>query len=133
MLADVGEHGGLQEPDDVLARCNVSAETCRADINLRNLDPGLLGLPDLEIEQIPDGAAVIDLRTLAEFKTWHVDDALHLEFGTALHASPNFDPSQTYVLYCEIGLKSAHLAELMRAQGLTAYHVPGGLRTLKRD
>ena len=36
-------------------------------------------------------------------------------------------------LMCEIGLKSAHLAELMRAHGLTAYHVPGGIRTLKRS
>ena len=103
----------------------------RTVFNLRNLDTGQLGLPDLEIEHIPADATVVDLRTLAEFKTWHVDDALHLEFGTALQAYPNFDWSQTYVLYCEIGLKSAHLAELMRAQGLTAYHVPGGIRTLK--
>jgi len=105
----------------------------RTTFNLRNLDAGQLGLPDLEMEQIPAGATVVDLRTLAEFKTWHVDDALHLEFGTALQAYPNFDRNPTYVLYCEIGLKSAHLAELMRAQGLTAYHVPGGLRTLKRS
>ncbi len=104
----------------------------RTIFNLRNLDAGQLGLPDLEIEHIPAGAAVVDLRTRAEFQTWHVEGALHLEFGTALQAYPNFDRSQTYVLYCEIGLKSAHLAELMRAQGLTAYHVPGGLRTLKR-
>ncbi len=104
----------------------------RTIFDLRNLDAGQLGLPDLEIEHIPAGAAVVDLRSRAEFQTWHVEGALHLEFGTALQAYPNFDRSQTYVLYCEIGLKSAHLAELMRAQGLTAYHVPGGLRTLKR-
>jgi rhodanese-related sulfurtransferase len=36
------------------------------------------------------------------------------------------------VLYCEIGLKSAHLAEFMRKEGLHAFHVPGGLKTLKK-
>jgi len=104
----------------------------RRIFNLQNLEAGQLGLPDLEMEKIPAGATVVDLRTLAEFKTWHVDDALHLEFGKALESYPNFDRSLTYVLYCEIGLKSAHLAELMREGGLTAYHVPGGIRTLKR-
>ena len=108
------------------------AVTDRTTFNLRNLDTGQLGLPDLEIDHIPAGATVIDLRTIAEFKSWHVDNALHLEFGTALQSYPSFDRSQRYVLYCEIGLKSAHLAELMRTQGLTAYHVPGGIRTLKR-
>ena len=43
-----------------------------------------------------------------------------------------FDPSQRYVLYCEWGLKSAHLADLMRRAGLAARHVSGGVRELRR-
>ncbi len=41
-----------------------------------------------------------------------------------------FDPEQEYVLYCEFGLKSGHLAELMRANGLRATHFAGGLKAL---
>ena len=37
-----------------------------------------------------------------------------------------------YVLVCELGLKSAHLAELMREAGLRASHFRGGTRALRR-
>jgi rhodanese-related sulfurtransferase len=33
---------------------------------------------------------------------------------------------------CAFGLKSAHLAELMRKQGLDAYHFRGGTSALKK-
>ena len=46
--------------------------------------------------------------------------------------TPAFDPGQRYVLYCEFGLKSAHLADLMRRAGLDARHVSGGLREVRR-
>ena len=99
--------------------------------DLRDLEVEKLGLPDLEIGSIPDDATVIDLRTKAEYEAWHAPNALHLEFSRALRAYPSFDRGLTYVLYCEIGLKSAHLAELMRAAELTAYHIPAGVQTLR--
>jgi thiamine biosynthesis protein ThiI len=75
---------------------------------------------------------VIDLRTKPEYQSWHWPDALRLDFGQALKTYASFDRNQTYVLYCEIGLKSAHLAEFMRKEGLSAFHIPGGLKTLKK-
>ncbi len=75
---------------------------------------------------------MIDLRTKSEFASWHWPDALQLDFAHALRTYTSFDRDKTYVLYCEIGLKSAHLAELMRKEGLRAFHVPGGLRAVRR-
>jgi thiamine biosynthesis protein ThiI len=75
---------------------------------------------------------VIDLRSKQEYQGWHWPNALRLDFSQALKTYPNFDRGQTYVLYCEIGLKSAHLAELMRKEGREAFHVPGGTRTLRK-
>jgi thiamine biosynthesis protein ThiI len=86
----------------------------------------------LDLEQIPPGATAIDLRSRAEFDAWHAPDALHLPFPQALRAWPGFDRAQRYVLYCEIGLKSAHLAEQMREGGFEARHVRGGVRRLRR-
>jgi hypothetical protein len=34
------------------------------------------------------------------------------------------------VVVCEVGLKSAHLAETMRAGGLAAFQLRGGIRRL---
>jgi rhodanese-related sulfurtransferase len=84
------------------------------------------------VNRIPESATVIDLRSKPEYQGWHWPDALHLDFAQALKTYANFDRNKTYVLYCEIGLKSAHLAEFMRKEGLQAFHIPGGLKTLKK-
>ena len=34
------------------------------------------------------------------------------------------------MLYCEFGLKSGHLAERMRVEGMEASHFAGGLKAL---
>lgn len=108
------------------------AVEARRILELRALDPRELALPHLDLERIPEGAIAIDLRSRAEYQSWHAPGALHLEFTHAQRAWPSFDPLQRYVLYCEIGLKSAHLAEQMRAADFDASHIRGGLRTLRR-
>jgi thiamine biosynthesis protein ThiI len=109
-----------------------AAVAARKTFKLRELDLETLGIADLEIHRIPAGATVIDLRSKSEHQDWHWPEALQLDFGQALNAYAKFDRSKIYVLYCEIGLKSAHLAELMRKEGLRAFHVPGGLKALKK-
>jgi len=109
-----------------------AAVAARKIFKLRELDLETLGIPDLETQRIPEGATVIDLRSKPEYQQWHWPDALQLDFGQALKVYANFDRSKTFVLYCEIGLKSAHLAEFMRKAGLRAFHVPGGSKALKK-
>jgi thiamine biosynthesis protein ThiI len=102
----------------------------RRVFDLRALDPEVHGLPELEVEAVPPGATVIDLRSRAAHRARHWPGALQLDLGQALQAYPSFDKEKTYVLYCEFGLKSAHLAELMRRAGFEAFHVKGGLGRL---
>ena len=99
---------------------------------LRTADVDELAIPDLETDGIPEGATVIDLRTKAQYDSWHHPGALWLDFGHAMKAYPSFDRSQRYVLYCEFGLKSAHLAEFMRKEGFDAANFRGGTRALRR-
>ena len=40
--------------------------------------------------------------------------------------------AKTYVFFCEVGLKNAHLAELLHAAGGRAHHVEGGRRRVVR-
>jgi thiamine biosynthesis protein ThiI len=87
---------------------------------------------DLSTREIGPGDTLIDLRPKAAYEAWHHPDALYLDFPSALRAYGSFDPNQPYVLYCEFGLKSAHLADLMRREGLNARHISGGLREVKR-
>lgn len=108
------------------------AVAAREVVDLRAADAEDSGVPELEIRSVPEGATVIDLRSRAEFVSWHLPGALHLEFPRALAAFPSFGRDHTYVLVCTYGLKSAHLAELMRREGLRAFHFRGGTRALRR-
>jgi thiamine biosynthesis protein ThiI len=105
----------------------------RTGVDLRAVPVLVEGAAELEVTSIPPGATVLDLRPRPAYKAWHVPDALHLEFTQALKAYRSFDRSKTYVLYCEVGQKSAHLAELMAEAGLRAFHVKRGVRTLLRE
>jgi thiamine biosynthesis protein ThiI len=107
------------------------AVDARRIYDLRSLAAEDLALPELEIGDIPPGATVIDLRDRAAFDGWHWEGALRLDFAHALDAYPSFERGRTFVLYCDYGLMSAHLAELMRKDGFDAFHVRGGTRTLK--
>jgi len=101
-------------------------------IDLRGYDPDTQLLGDLETGSVPPGALLLDLRTREEFAAWHPADAVRLDFPEALRAYPSFAKDREYVLYCDYGLKSAHLAELMREAGLHAHHFRGGSRALRR-
>ncbi len=105
----------------------------REVLDLRALSEEASALAELEVAEIPAGAVVIDLRTRAEYQGWHWPGALHLGWAQAVSAFPSFDKEQRYALYCEYGLKSAHLAEMMRKIGLEAVHVRGGTETLRRS
>jgi thiamine biosynthesis protein ThiI len=101
-------------------------------IDLRSCDPDSQLLADLETSALPEGATLLDLRTREEFAAWHAPGALRLDFAEALRAYPSFAKEGEYVLYCEHGLKSAHLADLMRQAGLRAHHFRGGSRALRK-
>jgi thiamine biosynthesis protein ThiI len=98
--------------------------------DLRRVDPEALEPPAPELDEVPAGATVIDLRSASAFRGWHHPQALHLDFSRALAAYPAFARDRAYVLVCEVGLKSAHLAEKMRAAGFEAFQLKGGIKGL---
>ena len=104
----------------------------REILALRSLDPEACGMPEIETDRVPEGACVVDLRVRHEYESWHFPGALQLDFSRALDAYASFAKDQPYVLYCEYGLKSAHLAEMMRSAGHRALHFRGGTGALRR-
>ncbi len=127
-LADVLREEAKREGAAALEHALKTAQR----IDLRACDPDTQLLADLETRSVPEGATLLDLRTREEFAAWHPPEALRLDFPEALRAYPSFAKDREYVLYCEYGLKSAHLADLMRGAGLRAHHFRGGSRALRR-
>jgi rhodanese-related sulfurtransferase len=110
-----------------------AAVEAREVIDLKQLDVGSLGDPSLAVDTIPTGAVVLDLRSSDAFASWHWPGARQLDYFAALEGWTRLERGPTYLFYCEVGLKSAHLAELMRAAGHSAFHVRGGVRQLLRQ
>lgn len=102
----------------------------RAVFELRSLDESALGPSGLETDRIPEGATLLDLRSKPAYQAWHYPGAVHLDFQYALEAWRSFGKDRSYVLVCEVGLKSAHLAEVMQEAGFRAWNFRGGLREL---
>lgn len=102
----------------------------RTVFDLRALDLDSLDRPETQTREIPADAIVLDLRSKAAFQGWHYPDALFFDFANALRVYRELQKDRSYVLYCEFGLKSGHLAELMQREGFAARHFPGGLKAL---
>jgi thiamine biosynthesis protein ThiI len=123
--------GEIQREDGLLDRQILEeALLGRCSYDLRRLAPADLEPTGLETHRIDPAAVVLDLRPLSSYKTWHYPGALHLDFPRALEAFPSFQRDRAYVVYCEVGLKSAHLAERMHAAGLRVACFAGGMRQL---
>ncbi len=117
----------LREEEQLAPALLAEALRNRRAHDLRALADADLAPSPLEVERIPAGATLLDLRPAAAYRSWHHPAALSLEFPRALAAFAALPPDRTYVVYCEIGWKSATVAERMRDAGFTAFHLKGGL------
>jgi rhodanese-related sulfurtransferase len=94
-------------------------------VDLRTWHPG--SPPDHVIDEVPEGAVVVDVRELDEGPT---EGAVRLPFSRAAEWSPGLDPRRTYVFVCTHGNRSEMVAHDLRRRGLAAYSLSGGLGRL---
>lgn len=88
--------------------------------------------PSVQIDKIPDGAMILDLRGEVDFERWSFDGAVNMPLERAMDQVGLLPKEPAYVLYCEVGLKSAFLAESMLRMGYEAYSFSGGVSKLKK-
>ena len=104
----------------------VSTQQSAPAIGLTNLDPA--GFQKARKEN--PAAVVLDVRTPAEFAQTHIDGAVNIDLR-----DPNFanqiqklDKSQTYLVYCRTGKRSAMACQLMQNEGFSSlYNLEGGI------
>ena len=78
---------------------------------------------------IDEGATVIDVRTPAEFAAGHIPEAVNIDVESSSFADgiAELDQSETYVVYCRTGRRSALAADQMAEAGFTSVKDLGGL------
>lgn len=101
-------------------------------LDVRSLTAMDLVSPYIFTNEIPPDAVLIDCRTDAQFRAWHVRGAIHREEWELARDFKKLDKGRKYVLYCAHGMQSAHLAEKMQRFGYEAYSFKGGTARLEK-
>lgn len=102
----------------------------RKVLDLRALRPVDLVQPYLFATEIPDDAVVLDCRAAHHYRAWHYPAATRRDLAELATRFTALDKTKTYVLYCNFGVQTAHVAELMQRAGYEAYSFKGGVKGL---
>lgn len=103
----------------------------RRVLDLRGLDPFDLVEPYIFTRSVPDDAVIIDCRPEASYREWHHPGAQNRSPRSLATHMDQLEKDPTYLLYCDRGVQSAHLAELMQEGGYEAYSFRGGAPALR--
>jgi thiamine biosynthesis protein ThiI len=104
----------------------------RKVMDLRALTPADLVEPYVFIDNVPEGARVIDCRPRHQYLAWHWPGATHATPREVAEGVRTLEKDRTYVLYCEIGVQTAPVAELLQRLGYQVYSFRGGTRGVLR-
>ena len=75
-----------------------------------------------------EGAALVDVRGLGEWKAGHVRGARHVHMGYVRQRAPELPRDRPVLLYCRTGSRSAIAASVLQAHGVpNVRNVAGGI------
>jgi phage shock protein E len=67
--------------------------------------------------KIAKGAVILDVRTVEEYKTGHIDGSINISLGTIRDRYTELDPGKTYITTCSHGLRSVKAESLLKERG----------------
>lgn len=84
-------------------------------------------------QKINQGALLIDVRTLVEFKESHLDNALHMPYKAIVKnlEAKNISKHTSIVLYCRSGNRAGKAIKMLRKAGYVNLHNGGGINALQ--
>jgi thiamine biosynthesis protein ThiI len=104
----------------------------RRVIDLRSVALRDTVVPYLFTTSVPADAVVIDTRRAALYDAWHYPGAVRRDLARLSDEYGALDRTRTYVLCCDVGVRTAELAERMQRSGFEAYSFAGGVPALRR-
>jgi rhodanese-related sulfurtransferase len=88
-------------------------------------------IPEIEVDELErhmaGGAPVFDVRETDEWETAHIDGATLVPLSTVPESVGDFPSDRTVYVICAKGGRSARAVEFLRAEGVDAVNVAGGM------
>jgi hydroxyacylglutathione hydrolase len=89
--------------------------------------------PDVA-SRMNSGTLVVDVRTLAEWRSGHIPGSLHIPLGRLVSQMTDRPRTQPVVLVCESGSRSSIGASLLTATGFTdVTNLAGGINAWRQE
>lgn len=73
-----------------------------------------------------ENTVLVDVRTAKEYADGHIPNAQNMDLDTIRQNLDAFDPSKTYVMYCQVGLRGYLAHAILRNNGIKSINLNGG-------
>lgn len=122
----------LMEESKVGVQCDDGVVGSLEALDLQALSWDDLKIPDVDIDTLPGGSVVLDVRPAEKFSTWHIPGSINVDADHVVELVQSMGRDKTYVVVCDEGGLSREIAHELRLLGFTAYSLRGGIRRARR-
>ncbi|MCD1145950.1 rhodanese-like domain-containing protein [Kocuria sp. LUK] len=84
-------------------------------------------LPSASVEEIPEGAAILDVREAFEWEAGHIEGAHHIPLGQLPERYGEVDADQDVYVICRSGGRSLKATAWLQQYGFDPVNVLGGM------
>jgi len=99
--------------------------------DLKSLDPKSLETPNVDIDFVPEGSLVVDVRPPEKYAEWHIPGSLNASVEEVFKLADSIAGGRPIVVVCDEGGLSREVAYSLRLLGYSAYSLRGGIRKLR--
>jgi rhodanese-related sulfurtransferase len=85
-------------------------------------------VPTTDIDSIPDGAFILDVREDDEWAAGHIDGALHVPMGLIPQQLDALPADRSIAVVCRSGHRSARVTAYLVQSGVSAQNLAGGMQ-----
>ena len=92
----------------------------------------LLGIKQVDFKQlVKDGAVIVDVRTVGEYKTGHIKNSVNIPLSDIQRSLNKIPKNKTIITCCASGMRSGSAKQLLKSNGYNV-HNGGGWNSLAR-
>lgn len=85
-------------------------------------------IPEQPASALPADAVILDVREPDEWAAGHIESAVHIPIGAVTRRLSDVPQGNPLYVICRSGVRSARVAEFLRAQGIDALNVAAGMQ-----
>jgi NADPH-dependent 2,4-dienoyl-CoA reductase/sulfur reductase-like enzyme/rhodanese-related sulfurtransferase len=85
--------------------------------------------PQVDVESLPEGATIVDVRTPAEFASGHIPGAVNIPLDELRARLSEVPADRPAVVYCQVGMRGYLATRILLQHGRTVHNIGGGYRT----